>query len=456
MSKPILIAGAGLSGTLLAVRLAQRGFEVELYESRPDMRSADISAGRSINLALSDRGLRALEMIGIHEQVLQDLIPMEGRMIHHQTGHTHFQSYSGRKGEHINSVSRGGLNIALLDQAEALPNLKLIFNSPCVHVDLEGGFAHFHDQTTNRHLEREGALIIGADGAGSAVRGSMLSQGPRLRFDYRQDWLTHGYKELSFPPSADGGWLVEKNALHIWPRGGFMMIALPNPDGSFTVTLFLPFEGETGFAAMHDGPSVRKYFKTWFPDALELLPDLETEYFQNPTSSLGTIKCYPWSAYGKAVLIGDAAHAVVPFYGQGMNCSFEDCLVFDQCLDQYGDDWDRLLPAFQELRKPNADAIADLAVENFYEMRDHVADPIFMRKRQLETKLEATFPDYFSKYSLVTFREDVPYSRAKELGNAQDKVLMELCAVDKPLDELDLQAILTTVKDRTAALRKGL
>ena len=208
-------------------------------------------------------------------------------------------------------------------------------------------------------------------------------KGPRLRFDYRQDWLTHGYKELSFPPSSDGGWLVEKNALHIWPRGGFMMIALPNPDGSFTVTLFLPFEGETGFAAMHDGPSVRKYFETWFPDTLALMPDLETEYFQNPTSSLGTIKCYPWSAYGKTVLIGDAAHAVVPFYGQGMNCSFEDCLVFDQCLDQYGDDWDRLLPAFQELRKPNADAIADLAVENFYEMRDHVADPIFMRKRQI-------------------------------------------------------------------------
>lgn len=456
MSKPIVIVGAGLSGTLLAVRLAQRGFPVELYESRPDMRKTEISAGRSINLALSDRGLRALEMIGVHEDVIRGLIPMEGRMIHHQTGNTHFQTYSGREGEHINSVSRGGLNMALLDQAEVFPNLTLRFDTPCTHVDLETGLAHFRDDTNGRSFIREASLVIGADGAGSAVRASMLAQGPRLRFDYRQDWLSHGYKELSFPPTRDGQWAIEKHALHIWPRGGFMMIALPNPDGSFTVTLFLPFSGETGFEAMPDGPSVRRYFENWFPDTLPLMPELETEYFANPTSSLGTIKCYPWSAYGKTVLIGDAAHAVVPFYGQGMNCSFEDCRIFDACLDEFGDDWDRLLPDFQARRKPNADAIADLAVENFYEMRDHVADPVFIRKRQLETRLEARFPDYFSKYSLVTFREDVPYALARELGNAQDRILMELCAIDCSLDTLDLEGILNEVKRRTADLRQGI
>jgi len=455
MAKPVIIAGAGLCGTLLAVRLAQRGFPVELFESRPDMRRTDISAGRSINLALSDRGLRALRMVGVEEVVGRDLIPMQGRMVHPLQGEAMFQSYSGRSGEFINSVSRGGLNIALLDLAESLPNLRLHFDTPCIGVDLEQARARFADSRDGREFEVEGQVVIGADGANSAVRQAMLAQAARLRFDFRVDWLSHGYKELIFPARPDGGYALEKNALHIWPRGGFMMIALPNPGGSFTVTLFLPFEGETGFGAMCDAASVEAYFRRWFPEALELIPDLAAHYFEHPVSSLGTVRCYPWSAYGKSLLLGDAAHAVVPFYGQGMNCSFEDCVVFDQCLDEYGDDWARLLPRVQELRKPNADAIADLAIENFYEMRDHVADPVFIRKRRLETLLESRFTDYYSKYSLVTFREDVPYSRAKALGNAQDALLMSLCRGDEPVESMDLEAVHRMVREGTAHLLEG-
>jgi kynurenine 3-monooxygenase len=456
MAKPIIIAGAGLCGTLLAVRLAQRGFSVELFESRPDMRSTSIAAGRSINLALSDRGLKALRMVGVDKHIEADLIPMTGRMVHHADGRTSYQSYSGRKGECINSVSRSGLNSALLDLADTLPGLNMHFNTTCSSVDLENATAHFQDQGSKKEFSVEGQLVIGADGANSAVRQSMFSQAARLRFDFRIDWLTHGYKELIFPALPDGGFALEKNALHIWPRGGFMMIALPNPGGSFTVTLFLPFKGENGFETMVDGPSVRRYFEKWFPEALTLLPDLETHYFQHPVSSLGTVKCYPWVAYDKNLLLGDAAHAVVPFYGQGMNCSFEDCVVFDECLDELGANWPLVLDRVQTLRKPNADAIADLAIENFYEMRDHVANPVFIRKRQLETLLESQFPDYYSKYSLVTFREDVPYSQAKALGNAQDALLMELCTGNEPIDQMDLEVILKQVKSQTEALRAGI
>lgn len=456
MTKPVVIAGAGLCGTLLAVRLAQRGFEVELFESRPDMRRADISAGRSINLALSDRGLRALRMVGLEEAVARELIPMRGRLIHPESGDPVFQSYSGRQGEHIHSVSRGGLNMALLDAADDLPHLNVHFETTCTGVDLESATARFHEHATGESYTVEGCVVIGADGAHSAVRQAMLNQAPRLRFDYRLDWLSHGYKELTFPPAPGGAYALEKNALHIWPRGGFMMIALPNPGGSFTVTLFLPFEGENGFEAMTDGPSVRAYFNRWFPDALGLIPDLEDHYFQHPVSSLGTVRCHPWTAYGKSLLLGDAAHAIVPFYGQGMNCAFEDCVVFDECMDEFGDDWPRLFQRVQALRKPNADAIASLAVENFLEMRDHVANPVFMKKRRLETLLENRFTDYFSKYSLVTFREDVPYALAQTLGNAQDAFLMDLCRGDTAPEDMDLQEVMTRIRMHTAHLRQSL
>jgi kynurenine 3-monooxygenase len=453
MGKPVIICGAGLCGSLLAIRLAQRGHQVELFESRPDLRKTDISAGRSINLALSNRGLKALRMVGAEEEVRRELIPMHGRMIHHLDGSTHYQPYSGREHDYINSVSRGGLNMTLLDQAERMPNIRMHFNHVCTSADLERGIARFETPGKGHSLEIEGEVIIGTDGANSAVRQTMLSQAARLRFDFSVQWLSHGYRELIFPPTPDGDYAIEKHALHIWPRGGFMMIALPNPGGSFTVTLFLPFEGETGFEAMTDGPSVRAYFNKWFADSLDLAPGLEQLYFEYPLSSLGTVRCYPWTAFGRSLLLGDAAHAIVPFYGQGMNCALEDCVVLDECLDMYEGRWADVFAAVQEKRKPNADAIADLAIENFYEMRDHVANPVFMRKRQLETLLEKRFPRYYSKYSLVTFREDVPYKTARELGNAQDAVLMALCDNDTPIEAMDLEQVLLTLEQKTAGIR---
>lgn len=452
MGKPVIVCGAGLCGTLLAIRLAQRGHQVELFESRPDLRKTDISAGRSINLALSNRGLRALRMVGAEEEVRKELIPMHGRMIHHLDGSTHFQRYSGRDGDFINSVSRGGLNMTLLDLAESLPNLRLHFHTICTGADLERGIARFEEAGSGRSFEVAGEVIIGTDGANSAVRQAMFSQAARLRFDFSIQWLSHGYRELIFPSTPDGGYAIEKNALHIWPRGGFMMIALPNPGGSFTVTLFLPFEGETGFEVMTDGPSVRAYFSKWFPDSLPLAPDLERLYFEHPLSSLGTVRCYPWAVYGRSILLGDAAHAIVPFYGQGMNCALEDCVVFDECLDVFEGRWADVFEAVQEKRKPNADAIADLAIENFYEMRDHVSNPLFMKKRQLETLLEKRFPRYYSKYSLVTFREDVPYKTARELGNTQDAILMALCDTDTPVEKMDLEQVLLTLEKGTAGI----
>jgi len=443
--KKIVIIGAGLSGSLLAIRLAQKGFEIELHERRSDMRKISMSAGRSINLALSDRGINALRLIGMDAFMLNEAIPMTGRMIHSIDGSLMMQPYSGRQGEYINSISRGGLNIGLLDKAESYENIKIFFDSECTHADIDTEICHFK-QSDGSIKEVKASLFIGTDGAGSAIRQSYFARSARLRFSFSQQYLTAGYKELHIPPSEDGGFKIEKNALHIWPRGGFMMIGLPNLDGSFTMTLFTDFEGAHGFNAIKTEDDVEVYFKKYFADAYALMPDIKKEYFANPASSLGTIKCYPWQYNGKFLLLGDAAHAVVPFYGQGMNCSFEDCVVFDECLEQFGDDWDKVLPAVQELRKHNADAIADLAVANYYEMRDLVADPVFIKKRKLETKLEQLYPDYFSKYSMVTFRADLPYSYAEKQGNKQNELLMAICSKTEDIETIDTDAVMAKIR----------
>jgi kynurenine 3-monooxygenase len=434
----ILVIGAGLCGTLLAVRLAQRGYQVELHEKRPDMRKTSMIAGRSINLALSNRGLKALRLIGMEEQVQEACIPMPGRLIHPIQGDMLFAPYSGRKGEFINSVSRGGLNCQLLDEAEKYPNLSLQFNSGCTAVDLKAARATFRDEQTGAITTKEATVVFGTDGSGSALRQAMLAQTPQLLFNYSQDFLQHGYKELHIPPGADGGWQIEKNALHIWPRGSYMVIALPNMDGSFTVTLFLPYDGTPGFKQLENDAEIRQFFQEKFADIVPLLPNLTDDFKQNPTGNLGTIKCYPWQAFGKTLLLGDAAHAIVPFYGQGMNASFEDVVVLDQFIEQYQGDWATILPEFENLRKRETDAIADLAVDNFYEMRDHTANPVFQRKRLLETRLEQTFPDYFSKYSLVTFRDDVNYADAMLRGRKQDELLMKICEHSDTNWDLDL------------------
>ncbi len=445
-SEKIVVVGAGLCGTLMAIRLAQKGYQVELYEKRPDMRRVDISAGRSINLALSDRGFRALDMIGISDSIREQVIPMKGRMIHPVEGNSRFSPYSGRETEHINSVSRGGLNIALLDLAEEQSQLDIFFEHKCTSVHAEAGEVVFTDGQ-DKQISTRGDLIIGADGAGSAVRRAFMKNSGQLRFNYSQKFLEHGYKELSIPAGSDNSHRIEKNALHIWPRGTYMLIALPNLDGSFTVTLFLPFEGPNSFEQLNKPAQVEYFFKEHFPDALEQMPGLKEEYFEHPTSALGTIRCYPWRYDDNVLLLGDAAHAIVPFYGQGMNAAFEDCVLLDHMIDDQDGEWKNVMEAYQELRKKDTDAIADLAEDNFYEMRDHVANPVFARKRVLEMKLESEYSNYYSKYSLVTFREEIPYSVAKERGRKQDELLLEVCREHESIDEINTDELIRRIQE---------
>ncbi|MBK8626705.1 MAG: FAD-dependent monooxygenase [Saprospiraceae bacterium] len=425
MSNKIIIVGAGLCGTLLALRLAQKGYQVVMYERRSDMRKSNVGAGRSINLALSDRGLKGLALVGIEDKILPLVIPMHGRMIHPLNTNTSFVNYSGRKGEWINSVSRGGLNKVLLESAEATGKVTIHFDTECEDVDLVKGHISLTNVKTGNKTNDYGDVIFGTDGAGSAIRNAILNQSAKYRFDFSQIYLSTAYKELEIPAASDGGYRLEKNALHIWPRNGFMMIALPNLDASFTVTLFLPFKGETSFEMLNTDEEIMAFFENNFPTAYTQMPHLLEDFRSNPTSALGTVKCYPWQINDKFLLMGDAAHAVVPFYGQGMNASFEDVVVLDELIDKYEGNWPQILSIFQQIRKSDADAIADLAVENEIEMRSSTADPVFLLKRKMELHLEQKYPDYFSKYSMVTFREDLSYSFAMERGRAQDRILME-------------------------------
>ena len=423
--KHILIIGAGLCGSLLALRLAQHGFKITLVEKRKDLRKADISAGRSINLAFSDRGLKGIKKVGLEQKVKGLCIPMHGRMLHDNEGNTKLSPYSGREGEYINSVSRSGLNALLLDEVEAYDNVKLIFETSCKEVDLAQSSAVFFNQEHQSEIHVQADYVIGTDGAGSVVRKALMSV-KGFRFSFSQDFLTHGYKELSVRPK-NGTHQMEKEALHIWPRGENMLIALPNLDGSFTVTLFLAYEGgKYNFNNLTTSDSVEAYFKEDYPDALALMPHLKEEFFENPTASLGTIRCSPWT-YKRTLIMGDAAHAIVPFYGQGMNASFEDVAVFDDNLVKENFDLDKAFANFSRSRKIDADGIADLALDNFHEMKSHTAQDLFLQKRKLELELEKQFPDqYLSKYSLVTFNENIGYHQAKTLGRAQDKIILNL------------------------------
>ncbi len=448
----ILIIGAGLCGSLLALRLAQRGCNVTVYESRPDLRTTDISAGRSINLALSDRGFKALRLAGVEKKARKICIPMYGRLIHDIQGNTFSSNYSGREGESINSISRGDLNGILLTEAEKYDNLTIHFNSKCTAVDIENNTATFKNYQTKEVFTKNADVIFGTDGAGSILRKSYYLE-HKFLFSYSQNYLTHGYKELEIPADANGNHQISKDYLHIWPRGDYMLIALPNLDGSFTVTLFLGHEeGVYNFKQLDSEAKITDFFKTQFPDALKLIPNIAKEFANNPTGALGTVKCSPWQYQGKTLLMGDAAHAVVPFYGQGMNASFEDVTVFDTLLDEYDDNWETIFKTFQKIRKPDTDAIADLAVENYFEMRDHVSNPLFKEKRKIEMVLEKTFPKtYFSKYSMVTFNEDISYFEAMKKGRAQDKAILNLLD-DGELNDTNLNVILKKVQEATNAI----
>ena len=422
----ILIVGAGLCGSLLALRMAQRGYQVLVYESRSDLRKSDISAGRSINLSLSDRGLKALRMVGVEKEARELCIPMRGRLMHDANSNIFESNYSGREGEHINSISRGNLNSLLLSEAESHQNVKIIFDTKCLEINIKTKIATFESKFSKEQFQVEANVIFGTDGAGSSLRKSYENQFPE--FSVTQNFLTHGYKELEIPSDINGHHKISKDHLHIWPRGDYMLIALPNRDGSFTVTLFLSYsEGEYNFDNLVSEKKIIEFFKKDFPDTLALIPDILKEFENNPTGKLGTVKCYPWAYKGNTLLLGDSAHAIVPFYGQGMNASFEDVYVLDSVLNQFEGNWSIVFSEFQKQRKIDTDAIADLAIDNYFEMRDHVANPLFKEKRIVEMNLEKFFPkQYFSKYSLVTFNEHIGYHQAMTRGRAQDKVLLKM------------------------------
>jgi len=380
-------------------------------------------------LALSDRGLKALRLCGMEAKAREICIPMFGRLMHDTEGNTFSSNYSGRENEFINSISRGNLNAILLDEAEKHKNVQLHFNKKCEHVDIENAIAHFKDYKTKEAFSVNATVIFGGDGAGSSLRKSYVSE-RKFLFSYSQDYLNHGYKELEIPADISGNHQISKEHLHIWPRGDFMLIALPNMDGSFTVTLFLSYdEGEFNFENLTSEEKITQFFEKEFPDALALIPNIKEEFINNPTGPLGTIKCSPWSYQDKTLLIGDSSHAIVPFYGQGMNASFEDVFVLDEILNQDLSDWKSVFKAYQKARRHDTDAIADLAIDNFHEMKDHVANPLFKEKRIIEMNLEKAFPtEYFSKYSLVTFNEHIGYNEAMKRGRAQDKALLNLIA----------------------------
>lgn len=386
------------------------------------MRAAGYYGGKSINLAMSERGWKAIEKAGIRDKIEKVAIPMPGRMMHSPTGELTFQPY-GKEGEAIYSVSRGGLNLELLNIADSFPNVEFFFEHRCVDVDLNNPTITFEDMKTREVKTIETPLIFAADGAFSAVRYALQRTD---RFNYRQYYLEHGYKELSIPPLENGQHRMDPAALHIWPRGNHMVIALPNADGSFTCTLFLPFEGEVSFERLKTDDDVLAFFRQYFPDALPLMPTLLRDFWANPTSSLVTVNCSPWQWQNRILLIGDAAHAIVPFYGQGMNAGFEDCTILDAMLDEMGGDWSKTIPAFAASRVKDGNAIAELAQRNFVEMRDLVADPKFLLRKKIAADLHAKFPgEFLPVYSMVTF-SNTPYHVALREDDAQNALFREI------------------------------
>lgn len=426
MKKEIVIAGAGLVGSLLSIYLSRRGYAVKVYERRGDMRKEDMIAGRSINLALSDRGIKALEEVGLMDEIRKICIPMHGRFLHNADGSTAYQPY-GNEGQFINSVSRGELNKKLMDLAEQ-HGAEIIFNEMCTGINWQKDEIHFQNTLNSQLSTVNYQLVFGSDGAYSAARLTHHLQYDR--FQYQQYYIDFGYKELNIPAGENGNFQLEKNALHIWPRGNYMLIALPNMDGSFTCTLFFPFEGEPSFASLDTKERLRSFFKKTFTDAEQLMPTLEEDFFKNPTSALVTVKCFPWVRGGKFALIGDAAHAIVPFFGQGMNCGFEDCSVLDGLISKHKENWANILSEYQQLRKPDADAIADLALNNFVEMRDKVADPKFLLQKKIEAAFSKKYPDkWIPAYSQVTFSPQIRYSTALKNSIRQEGIMKQIMSL---------------------------
>ena len=446
---PATIVGAGPAGSLLGIFLARRGLPITVYERRPDMRREVISAGRSINLALADRGIHALERAGVLDAVRPLMIPMRGRMIHDEHGRTTLQRYGQNDSEVIYSVSRAELNKLLMTELERIASIEVQFRHNCQGLDFNSGRLRLIDESDGRVKEVAATPVIGADGASSAVRAAMHADG---RTQASEAVLSHRYKELTIPPGPGGKHRMEMNALHIWPRGGYMLIALPNIDGSFTVTLFLPAEGPESFATLTSHDAVQRFFSRRFADAQPLIADLSEDFFAHPTGTMVTVRAAPWKFADRAMLIGDAAHAIVPFHGQGMNCAFEDCVALDAVLDRY-EDWGRVFARVDRVRKPNADAIAEMALENYTEMRDSVRDPRFVLQKELSLQLEQRFPEQFiPRYSMVMFHHEIPYVLALERGRIQQEILDELTVKAHGAEQIDWLLATKLVQTRLSTL----
>lgn len=425
-SPQFAIVGGGLGGALLAVHLGKAGYQVDVYEMRGDLRKLNVAGGRSINLALSYRGICALERVGLADEVLASAVRMPGRMVHSLTGRVNFQAYGSDDFQAIHSVSRTGLNVVLLDAADAFENVRLHFHHKCTDVDFESSKVTFTVGDGGETVTREGVVIVGADGAFSRVRRRMQGLD---RFNYRQDYLEHGYKELTMPPAADGSFRLEPHALHIWPRRFFMMIALPNADASFTCTLFWPFDGSNGFGEIETESELKAFFGVHFPDAVEHLPTLTEEYFKNPVGSLMTVRCSPWYHQDRVVMIGDACHAVVPFYGQGMNAAFEDVLVLSECIERSPSDLHGAFKEYHAIRKVNVDVLADLAIGNFLEMRDRTGSRVFLFRKKVEKFLHRLLPKwYVPLYMMATFTR-MPYTQALKKAKRQERVVRWVAVV---------------------------
>ena len=442
-----IIVGAGLVGSLWAVFMSKAGYEVVVYERRPDIRRADISAGKSINLALSTRGWKALDTVGVGEEIRKMAIPMTGRIMHDTQGDLTYQPY-GKEGQAIFSISRGGANAKMMDLAEKHGDAKIHYDMQCTNVDTEAGVVHLKNTSTGETSTDSADLVFACDGAFSAVRYNALQK--LDRFNFSQNFVEDGYREILLPANEDGTYKLDKNALHIWPRGRFMLIALANEDGSFTCTLFMPHENdENAFDRLTDKSAVDNFFKTTFPDFYEMMPNIADAWEDHPLSSLAIVRCYPWTA-GKVALMGDAAHATVPFYGQGMNAGFEDCSIMWELMQKHGNDWKTIFSEYQISRKPNGDAVQDLSIHNYHVMRDFVGDPVFLLQKKIEARFSELHPDkWMPLYSQVTF-SNIPYSEALSVGKRQDAIMKEVMKMNNINDIWDSteveNAILSALK----------
>ncbi len=446
----INIIGAGQCGTLLAIMLARQGFIVDVFERNHDPRVHDAEAGRSINLALAARGINALTHAGMINQVRPMLVPMRGRMVHQADGRSDFLPYGQASDEVIYSVTRSDLNEVLLGAADRIPNVRLHFRQQAIGYDAPDRTVHVKDLNDDSLYEVEALPLFAADGAGSIIRRSFDGSDT---FGGVESLLRHGYKELTIPAAPDGSHQLRPDALHIWPRGGFMLIALPNPGGDFTLTLFLPNVGDPGFSSLTDESAARAFFDQHFADVAPLIDNLEHDVVHRPLGLLGTVRCRHWHDRGNVLLIGDAAHAVVPFHGQGMNLAFEDCVVFDHLMRTEGGDWAYLFRRFEELQLANANAIADMALENYIEMRDTVRDPKFALRKALAFELERRLPDYFiPRYSMVMFHSDIPYAAAQQRGAVQKQLIEEFTERAEHLDDVDIDAAAAAVRERLVPL----